>query len=114
MTPKRMGPCRVAMRPRHGDPRFRSYGATSTARRLPQLTFLVFIVAVATALGQAPTWNPRTSRPLEKYDNPPAYIYRLETSPRIISPYGVFISYQANVERYGNDIFRKMGNEQYI
>src|SRR5207247_7552859 len=111
MTPKRMGPCRVAMRPRHGDPRFRSYGATSTARRLPQLTFLVFIVAVATALGQATTWNPRTTRPLEKYDNPPAYIYRLETSPRMISPHGVFISYQVNVDANRNNIVGDAANE---
>src|SRR5437867_10919543 len=112
MTPKRMPARRAATQPRHSDPRLRSYGATSTARRLAQLTFLVFIAAVATALGQAPTWNPRTTtRPLEKYDNPPAYIYRLETSPRMISPYGVFISYQANVDANGNNIVGDAANE---
>src|SRR5438034_5031975 len=111
MTPKRMGPCRVAMRPRHGDPRLRSYSATSTARRLPQLTFLVFIAAVATAFGEGPLWNPRAARPLEKYDNPPAYIYRLETSPRMISPHGVFISYQVNVDANGNNIVGDAANE---
>src|SRR5207244_859330 len=94
-----------------GDPRLRNYGAASTARRLPQLTFLVFIAAVATALGQAPTWSPRTTRPLEKYDNPPGYIYRLETSPRMILMYGVFISYQANVDANGNNIVGDAANE---
>ena len=29
---------------------------------------------------------------------PPAYIYRLDTSPRMISPHGVFTSYQVNVD----------------
>ncbi|PYK25340.1 MAG: hypothetical protein DME59_11030 [Verrucomicrobia bacterium] len=111
MAPKRMTACRVATWPRRGDPRLRNYGAASTARRLPQLTFLVFIAAVATALGQAPTWSPRTTRPLEKYDNPPGYIYRLETSPRMISPYGVFISYQANVDANGNNIVGDAANE---
>ena len=106
-----MTACRVATWPRRGDPRLRNYGAASTARRLPQLTFLVFIAAVATALGQAPTWSPRTTRPLEKYDNPPGYIYRLETSPRMISPYGVFISYQANVDANGNNIVGDAANE---
>src|SRR5438552_18523998 len=45
----------------------------------------------------APTWKPRQKEPLEKYDMPPMHIYRLETSPRMISQFGVFTSYQANV-----------------
>ena len=69
------------------------------------------IASMATASGQAPTWNPRATRPLEKYDNPPGYIYRLETSPRMISPYGVFISYQANVDANGNNIVGDAANE---
>jgi len=48
---------------------------------------------------------------LEKYDNPPAYIYRLETSPRMISPHGVFISYQVNVDANGNNIVGDAANE---
>ena len=111
MTPKLMEPCRVAMNPRHGHPRLRSFDAASTSRRLTQVTFLVSIAAVTTALGQTPTWNPRTTRPLEKYDNPPGYIYRLETSPRMISPYGVFISYQVNVDANGNNIVGDAANE---
>src|SRR5262249_21472558 len=111
MRPNRMTACRVATWPRQGDPRLRNYGVASAARRLPQLTFLVFLAAVATALGQAPISKARTIKPLEKYDNPPAYIYRLETSPRMISPYGVFISYQANVDANGNNIVGDEANE---
>src|SRR5438067_12713544 len=63
---------------------------------------LVSIASMATASGQAPTWNPHTNRQVEKYDNPPALIYRLDTSPRMVSPHGVFVSYQANVDANGN------------
>ncbi len=69
------------------------------------------MVALATASGQVPTWNPHSNRPLEKYDNPPAYIYRLESSPRKISPYGAFISYQVNVDANGNNIVGDAANE---
>src|SRR5206468_2031788 len=55
--------------------------------------------------------NPRAARPLEKYDNPPAYIYRLETSPRMISPHGVFIRVQVNVDANGNNIVGDAANE---
>ncbi|PYJ01387.1 MAG: hypothetical protein DMF00_05095, partial [Verrucomicrobia bacterium] len=73
---------------------------------------LVFAMALATASGQvAATWNPHSNRPLEKYDNPPAYIYRLDTSPRMISPYGVFVGYQVNVDANGNNIVGDAANE---
>src|SRR5262245_6209748 len=72
---------------------------------------LVSLTSIATASGQAPTWDPRISRPVEKYDNPPALIYRLDTSPRMISPHGVFISYQANVDANGNNIVGDAANE---
>ena len=75
------------------------------------LLFTLPMFATAFAEEPAPSWNPRTTRPLEKYDNPPAYIYRLETSPRMISPYGVFISYQANVDANGNNIVGDAANE---
>src|SRR6266480_2337403 len=59
----------------------------------------------------APTWKPRQKEPLEKYDMPPMYIYRLETSPRMISQFGVFISYQANVDGQGQNIIGDAANE---
>src|SRR5439155_23697533 len=75
------------------------------------LICLALIAALGTAFEQAPTWDPHTQKPLEKYDNPPAYIYRLETSPRMVSPHGVFISYQANVDAKGNNIVGDAANE---
>src|SRR6266536_2457018 len=72
----------------------------------------VWPFTLGTASGQlAPTWDPHTKKPLEKYDNSPAYIYRLETSPRMVSPHGVFISYQANVDANGNNIVGDAANE---
>ena len=75
-------------------------------------TILFSIVTCATASAQAPIWNPHTNKALERYDNPPApSIYRLETSPRMVSPYGGFISYQVNVDANGNNIVGDAANE---
>src|SRR5438094_10093914 len=52
-----------------------------------------------------------TIRARENDDDPPGYIYRLETSPLRSSPYGVFISYQANVDANGNNIVGDAANE---
>jgi len=59
----------------------------------------------------ASTWKPREKRPLEKYDMPPMYIFRLDTSPRKISPFGVFTSYQVNVDANGQNIVGDAANE---
>jgi hypothetical protein len=75
---------------------------------------LISVCAVAVASGQMPTYKPRGTEPLEKYDNPPAYIYRLETSPRMISQYGPFISYQVNVDANGQNIVGDAANEPSI
>jgi hypothetical protein len=81
----------------------------STLHYLLLLTLPTF--ATAFAQGPSALWNPRAARPLEKYDNPPAYIYRLETSPRMISTHGAFISYQVNVDANGNNIVGDAANE---
>jgi hypothetical protein len=54
------------------------------------------------------------TEPLEKYNMPPAYIYRLETSPRMISQFGPFTSFQANVDAQGNNIVGDAANEPSI
>ena len=83
----------------------------STISAKPISILLVSIASLATASGQAPLWNPHTNRQVEKYDNPPALIYRLDTSPRMISPHGVFTSYQVNVDANGNNIVGDAANE---
>ena len=83
--------------------------STISANRVSIL--IVWLASIATASGQAPIWNPRINRPVEKYDNPPALIYRLDTSPRMVSPHGAFISYQVNVDANGNNIVGDAANE---
>ncbi len=89
------------------------------------LVCLVSLIALATASAQAPARSatalqagpprkPRMTEPLEKYNMPPAYIYRLETSPRMISQFGVFTSFQVNVDAQRNNILGDAANEPSI
>ena len=84
----------------------------STASIAVLLTYLIFQIAVHGTSGQsAPVRRPSFKQLLEKYDNPPAYMYRLDTSPRMVSPHGVFVSYQVNVDANGNNIIGDAANE---
>jgi len=83
---------------------------SSTASATSLLICLAFLASLATASGQTSTRKPLGTEPLEKYDNPPAYIYRLETGPRMISPYGEFISYQVNVDANHQNILGDAAN----
>jgi hypothetical protein len=57
----------------------------------------------------------RFPEPLEKYKMAPApRVYRLETSPRMISQFGSFVSYQVNVDANGNNIVGDAANEPSI
>src|SRR5947208_14120545 len=84
----------------------------STALMAVLLTYLIFQITVHGTSGQSPpVRRPSFKQLLKKYDNPPAYIYRLDTSPRMVSPHGVFISYQVNVDAMGNNIDGDAANE---
>jgi hypothetical protein len=78
------------------------------------LACLGSLVALPTVLGQTLTPNPRPREPLEKYDNAPAYIFRIETSPGMVSQYDSFTSYQVNVDASGNNILGDAANEPSI
>jgi hypothetical protein len=83
-----------------------------TARRLQQLICLVFLIALVSASGQlAPTREAPRNEPLEKYDNPPAPPRKIETSPRMISQFDLFTSYQVNVDQNGQNILGDAANE---
>jgi hypothetical protein len=84
---------------------------SSTVSTTSLLIFLGSLASLTTASGQTP---PPMTEPLEKYNMPPAYIYRLETSPRMVSPYGAFVSYQVNVDANGNNIVGDAANEPSI
>src|SRR5580704_5531027 len=66
------------------------------------------------APGRSAGGKPRMTEPLEKYNMPPAYIYRWETSPRMISQFGVFTSFQVNVDANGHNILGDAANMSYI
>ena len=72
--------------------------------------FIVCLLSLPNASVVAQTPRP-PKNPLETYDNPPSYIYRLETGPRMVSPFGPFTSYQANVDANGNNIIGDAANE---
>ena len=72
------------------------------------------VASLATASGQTSTRKPLRTEPLEKYNMPPAYIYRLETGPRMISQFGLFTSFQVNVDANGNNILGDAANEPSI
>src|SRR5204862_1592110 len=79
------------------------------------ISCLFLLTAIATASAQlAPVQRMPFAEHLEKYDNPPAPPRKIETSPRMVSPYGVFISYQANVDQNGNNIVGDAANEPSI
>src|SRR5215472_8504483 len=84
---------------------------SSAVSTVSLLICLSSLLPLATASGQAPIWNPRTRQPLEKYDNPPAPPRKIETSPRMISQFGVFTSFQVNVDANGQNILGDAANE---
>ena len=90
-------------------------------------TLLTWILVFANASGQtsprsasvaattdSASGKPRMTEPLEKYNMPPAYIYRLETGPRMVSQFGLFTSFQVNVDSDGNNILGDAANESSI
>jgi hypothetical protein len=89
---------------------------SSTLLALSSFIGLIFLLVVSTASGQtlAPIHKLPLNEPLEKYNNPPAPPRKMETSPQMISPFGVFTSYQASVDASGNNILGDAANEPSI
>jgi hypothetical protein len=82
---------------------------------LALLVCLSLLSTLGTASAQlAPTRKAPRGEPLEKYDNPPAPPRKIETSPRMISRFGLFTSYQVNVDASGNNILGDAANECVI
>jgi hypothetical protein len=76
---------------------------------------LVLLSVLPIASGQvAPTHKVPRNEPLEKYDNPPAPPQKIETSPRMISQFGLFTSYQVNVDANHQNILGDAANECVI
>src|SRR5215475_3333193 len=77
---------------------------------------LIWMMSLTTVSAQklSPIRELPLSEPLEKYNMPPAPPRKIETSPRMISQFGVFTSYQANVDANGNNILGDAANEPSI
>jgi hypothetical protein len=74
-------------------------------------------LSAVSASGQtlAPVRKLPLNEPLETSKNiPPAPPRKIETSPRMISQFGVFTSFQANVDAQGNNILDDAANEPAI
>jgi hypothetical protein len=85
---------------------------SSKASTATLLVLVVSLPILSTASAQlAPTREAPRNVPLEAYDNPPAPPRKIETSLRMISPYGSFISYQVNVDQNGQNIIGDAANE---
>ena len=82
---------------------------------LALLICLIFLTSLSPASAQlAPVRRMPFAEHVEKYDNPPAPPQKIETSPRMISQFGVFTSYQANVDANGQNIIGDAANECVI
>ncbi len=90
----------------------RSFGISGTGFYI----CLALLLALASASGQtlAPTRKAPRNEPLEFYDNPPAPPRKIEISPRMISQFGPFVSFQVNVDANGNNIIGDAANECVI
>src|SRR5215831_1210503 len=78
------------------------------------ICLLSFITLPSASAQLAPTREVPRNEPLEKYDNPPAPPRKIETSPRMISQFGSFTSFQVNVDANGNNILGDAANECVI
>ncbi len=80
--------------------------------RASVFTGLLSLFLVPLASGQlAPTQRVPRDVPLETYDNPPAAPRVIETSPRMISQFASFTSFQVNVNASGQNIVGDAANE---
>ena len=83
--------------------------------KIVKVTVFICLVSLITLAGVsaqlAPTQRAPRNVPLETYDNPPAPPRTIETSPRMISQFGAFTSFQVNVDASGNNILGDAANE---
>jgi hypothetical protein len=88
---------------------------SSTICTVTALITLVSAEGLTTVSAQlAPVRRMPFAEHVEKYDNPPAPPRKIETSPRMISQFGVFTSYQVNVDANGQNIIGDAANECVI
>lgn len=85
--------------------------------RVCQIGFLASLPLFAgpsLALAQSLPAKPLPTEELEKYDDAPALLWRTGVSPRMISRFDAFTSYQVNVDASGRNITGDAANEPSI
>jgi hypothetical protein len=75
-------------------------------------TCLFSLLAIASTQAEQRKRLPREA--LEKYEDPPRFIFKLGVSAQMISRFGVFTSYQVNVDGNGHNITGDAANEPSI
>src|SRR5436189_1045622 len=90
------------------------HSRVSTASLLFALVFAVDLTTAAAQTAPSGTSQLLLTEPLEFYDNPPAPPRKIETSPRMISQFGPFVSFQVNVDQNGQNIIGDAANECVI
>ncbi len=80
----------------------------------PLLGCLILILAIASAPAQVLRPNENALEAMEKYEDAPALVWRTGESPRMVSQFGPFTSYQVNVSANGLNITGDAGNEPSI
>src|ERR1051325_4983811 len=88
---------------------------TQSGGRLLFFALASFAFAISFAAEPQPfSAKPLPSEPLEKSDNFPALLRPTQVSPRMVSQFGNFISYQVNVDGSGQNIVGDAANEPSI
>src|SRR6516162_8864871 len=88
---------------------------SSKASTATPLVLFILLAALCSASAQiAPVRKMPFAEHDERYDNPPAAPRKIETSPRMISQFGVFTSYQVNVDANHQNIIGDAANECVI
>ncbi len=75
---------------------------------------LVLLSGLTIVAGQTGEHKPLPNEELEKYDNPPALLWRTGLSPQMISQHDAFTSIQVNVDASGHNITGDAANEPSI
>ena len=84
------------------------------ASKATSFVFLVLLFGLAIAPGQTREHKPLPTEELEKYDNPPSLLWQTGQSPRMVSQFNAFTSFQVNVDATGHNITGDAANEPSI
>ena len=85
-----------------------------SAAKATSFALLVLLSGFATAPGQTREHKALPTEELEKYDNPPPLLWRTGQSPRMVSQFNAFTSFQVNVDATGHNITGDAANEPSI